>query len=121
MKFSYRYRSNKLYEDVRTVSYLAKTNKTTVKVILCVVLYFLRDIQVYVQGNGAIIAHFKYISNSISLYGWYSSGRESLLDECHQNVRTLGLLTRSVLIEIAWGFLRLVRNCHWKDDIKKHQ
>ena len=55
------------------------------------------------------------------LYGWNSPGRTSLLDECHQNVCTLGLLTRSVLIEIAWVFLRLVRNCHWTDDIKKYQ
>ena len=54
-------------------------------------------------------------------YGWNSPGRESLLDECNQNVCTLGLLTRLVLIEIAWGFLRLVRNCHGEDDIKKHQ
>ena len=54
-------------------------------------------------------------------YGWNSPGRKSLLDECHQNVCTLGLLTRSVFIEIAWGFLRLVRNCHWTDDIKKYQ
>ena len=54
-------------------------------------------------------------------YGWNSPGRTSLLDECHQNVCTLGLLTRSVLIEIAWGFLRLVRNCHGEDDIKKYQ
>ena len=38
------------------------------------------------------------------IYGWNSCGRESLLDECHQNVCTLGFLTRSVLIKIAWGF-----------------
>ena len=56
---------------------------------------------------------------STRIYGLNSPGRTSLLDECHQNVCTLGLLTRSVLIEIAWGFLRLVRN--WKDDIKKYQ
>ena len=56
-----------------------------------------------------------------SIYGWNSPGGESLLDECHPNVCTLGLLTRSVLIEIALGFLRLVRNCHGKDDIKKYQ
>ena len=40
------------------------------------------------------------------IYGWNSPGRTSLLEECHQNVCTLGLLTRSVLIEIAWDFLR---------------
>ena len=57
----------------------------------------------------------------VTIYGWNSPGRESLLDECHQNVCTLGLLTRSVLIEIAWGFLRLVRNCHGEDYIKKYQ
>ena len=54
-------------------------------------------------------------------YGWNSPGRTSLLDECPQNVCTLGLLTHAVLIKIAWGFLRLVRNCHWTDDIKKYQ
>ena len=35
---------------------------------------------------------------------WNSPGGTYLFDEYHQNVRTLGLLTRSVLIEIAWGF-----------------
>ena len=55
----------------------------------------------------------------MTAYGWNSPGWESLLDECHQNVCTLGLLTRSGLIEIAWGFLRLVRNGHGDDDIKK--
>ena len=63
----------------------------------------------------------KKLIGIVSLYGWNSPGCTSLLDECHQNVCTLGLLTRSVLIEIAWGFLRLVRNCHWTDDIKKYQ
>ena len=56
----------------------------------------------------------------IYTYGWNSPGRESLLDECHQNLRTLGLLTRSVLIEIAWGFLRLVKYCRREDYIKKY-
>ena len=54
-------------------------------------------------------------------YGWNSPGRESLLDECYQKVCTLGLLTRSVLIKIACFFLRLVRNCHGENDIKKYQ
>ena len=58
---------------------------------------------------------------TVHIYGWNSPGRTSLLDQCHKNVCTLGLLTRSVLIEIAWGFLGLVRNCHWTDDIKKYQ
>ena len=58
---------------------------------------------------------------STRIYGLNSPGRTFLLDECHQNVCTLGLLTRSVLIEIACFFLRLVRNCHGKDDIKKYQ
>ena len=53
-------------------------------------------------------------------YGWNSQGWESLLDECHQKVCTPGLLTRSVLIEIAWGFLSLVRNCDGEDDMKKN-
>ena len=35
-------------------------------------------------------------------YGWNSPGRESLLDKCHKNFCTLGLLTRI--------FLHLVRN-----------
>ena len=45
--------------------------------------------------------------------------QESLLNECHQSVCTLGLLTHSVLIKIAWGLLSLVKNCHGEDDIKK--
>ena len=56
-----------------------------------------------------------------TIYGWNSPGRESLLDECHQNICTLGLLTQSVLIRIAWGYLRLVKNCHGEDVIKKYQ
>ena len=47
--------------------------------------------------------------------------QESLLNECHQSVCTLGLLTHSVLIKIAWGLLSLVKNCHGEDDIKKYQ
>ena len=65
--------------------------------------------------------HDNVVPTVVCTYGWNSPGRESVLDECHQNVHTLGLLTRSVLIKIAWGFLRLVRNCHWTDDIKKYQ
>ena len=67
------------------------------------------------QETTVILAFFQ------GTYGWNSPGREPLLDECHQNVCTLGLLTRSVLIEIAWGFLHLVKNCHGKDDIKEYQ
>ena len=57
----------------------------------------------------------------ISSYGWNSLGLTSLLDKCHQNVCTLGLLTRSVLIKIVWVFLRLVRNYYGENDIKKYQ
>ena len=42
------------------------------------------------------------INKLILAYGWNSPGRTSLLEECHQNVCTLGLLTRSVLIKNAW-------------------
>ena len=49
-----------------------------------------------------------------------SPGRESLLGECHQIGCTLEPLTHSFLNEIAWDFLRLVKNCHWTDNIKKH-
>ena len=59
--------------------------------------------------------------DSKHIYGWNSPGRTSLLDECHKNVCTLGLLTRSVLIEIVCFFLRLVRYCHGEGDIKKYQ
>ena len=44
-----------------------------------------------------------------TLFGWNSPVREFLLDECHQNVRTLRLLTRSVLIEITCFF------CVWSE------
>ena len=63
----------------------------------------------------------KHDPHDTHMAGTHQDVRTSLLDECHENVCTLGLLTRSVLIEIAWGLLRLVRNCHWKDDIKKNQ
>ena len=48
----------------------------------------------------------------INVYGWNSPGRTSLLDECHQNVLTLGLLMCSVLIEIAclvWSEISTVK------------
>ena len=67
--------------------------------------------------------HFHFKGSTIlyeHIYGWNSPERISLLDECRQNVRTLGLLTWSVLIKITC-FLPLVRNCHWDDDIKKYQ
>ena len=50
----------------------------------------------------------------IYTYGWNSPGRESLLDECHQNVRTLGLLTRSVLIGIVCFFCIWSESATWK-------
>ena len=56
----------------------------------------------------------------LDAYGWNSPGRTSLLGECHQIACTLELLTHSFFIEIAWDFFRLVKNCHWTDNIKKN-
>ena len=49
-------------------------------------------------------------------------GRTSLIDKCHQNICTLGLLMRTVLIKLhVCLFLRPVRNYHGTDDIKKYR
>ena len=86
--------------------------------------HILRDIYNKVEEYEpiALIEHQgAMLEEGLTTYGWNSPGRTSLLDECHQNVCTLGLLTRSVLIKIAWFFLRLVRNCHGEEDTKKYQ
>ena len=55
---------------------------------------------------------------SAHTYGWNSPGRTSWFGECHQNICTLGLLTRSFFIDIARDILRLVRNWYWTITIK---
>ena len=52
---------------------------------------------------------YSYNMAWLKAYGWNSPRWESLLDKCHQNVCTLLLLTRSVLIEIACFF------CIWSE------